>query len=335
MNKGDKNIISLLPKYFRNEADRKEIEEIKEWVEANDQNHMIFDEIRDIWFALNSEEEQKYFDAEKVWKKYSKWIDDQQREEKKTGTVFKIVSGALKYASVILVTLFVSYMVFQGNEKSAESKPFIAEVPNGQTSIITLYDGTVVRLNSGSKLVCDSYNSKTERRVSLDGEGYFKVTHDPNVPFYVDVKKMTIKVYGTEFNVYAYDEDNFVKTTLIKGKVGVFLPDGKEYFLKPNEMFLVNSEGKIKLKKVNPYESVSWMKGYYKFKDETFEEISKHIERMFNMKVIFDFKELKSERFTGRINKDDQINDVMQKLQMTSNYTLRFKIKGNTIYIYK
>jgi len=336
MKKDDKYIISLLPKYFKNEAEKSEIKQITGWVEESEGNRMVFDEIRDVWFAMTSEKERESFDTEKAWEKYSAWIDEQHSRETGRGNLRKFVMSVLRYASVILITLLVSYLVlFRSNEKSFETKPFIVEIPKGQTGSVTLYDGTAVMLNSGSRLVCDSYKSKTERRVSFTGEGYFKVAHNPDVPFFVDVKNISLKVYGTEFNVYAYGEDDFVKTTLINGKVGVLLPDGKEYLLKPDEMLLVNSEESIKLKKVNPSESVSWMKGYYKFKDETIEEISKHIERMYNVDVVFDSKGLKSEKFTGRINKSEKINIVMQKLQMTSNFILRYKIKGDTIHIYK
>ena len=333
MKTDEKSIISLLPRYFRNEVDSKEIEAVTEWVKANDQNRRIFDEIRDIWYALNSEEEKKNFDTEKAWKKYSKWIDAQQTEKKKL-SVFRIVSGALKYASVIVVTLFVSYMLFHGNGKPAEAKPFIVEVPNGQTSTITLYDGTVVSLNSGSKLICDSYNSKTERRVSLDGEGYFKVTHDPDVPFFVDVKKMSIKVYGTEFNVYAYEDDNYFQTTLVQGKVGVILPNGTEYILKPSEMLKLE-DGKVVKAKVDVNKNISWIKGYYAFKDAPLSDIARHLGRMFNVKVILDSPNLKDERYTGKINSGDHILDVMQKLRMTSTFVMGYDLNKDTVRIFR
>ena len=336
MKKEDKYIISLLPKYFKNEAEKGEIKQITGWVEESEENRMVFDEIRDIWFAVASEKERENFDTEKAWKKYSAWIDEQQGNETGRGKFRRVAMSVLRYASVILITLLFSYLIsFRNNEKSFETKPFIVEIPKGQTGNVTLYDGTVVMLNSGSRLVCDSYNSKTERRVSFTGEGYFKVTHNPDVPFFVDVKNISLKVYGTKFNVYAYDEDDFVKTTLINGKVGVILPGGKEYILKPEEMLVVNNKGNIKLKKVNSSESISWTKGYLKFKDETLEKISKYLERMYNVNVVFDSNELRSERFTGRINKRDHVNIILQKLQMTSDYLLRYKIKGDTIHIYK
>ena len=333
MKTDDKQIISLLPKYFRNEAEEGEIKQITSWIEVSDQNRLIFDEIRDIWFALSSEKERERFDTEKAWEKYSNWIDKHAKE--KSSKVSRIVSAAIKYAAVVAFTVAVSFFYFNKSGEQESSRPFIAEVPNGQTSTITLYDGTVVRLNSGSRLVCDSYNSKTERRVSLEGEGYFKVIHDPNVPFYVDVKKMTIKVYGTEFNVLAYEDDDYSETILVEGKVGVFLPDGEEYILKPNEMLRLDESGKVITKKVNARDHISWIKGSYAFKDAKLSDIAKHLERIFGVRVVIDSPELKEERYTGKINSGDQIFDVMQKLRMTSTFTMGYELRNDTIRIFK
>jgi len=335
MKKDDKQIIFLLPKYFRNETDEGEIKKIVSWIKESEENLLIFDEIRDVWFALSSEENRGRFDTEKAWKIYSRWIDEHAKPAKTKNYNYKLISGMLKYAAVIAVTLVLSFLFLNRPDNEEVFKPFIAEVPAGQTSIITLYDGSVVKLNSGSRLVCNSYNSKTERRVSLNGEGYFKVMHDPDVPFYVDVKKMTIKVYGTEFNVIAYESDNYSETTLVKGKVGVFLPNGKEYLLKPNEMLRLDEKGNLMKKKVDALDYISWLNGNYTFKDAKLSDIAKHIERMFGVKVIIDSPELKEERYAGKINSGDQIYDVMQKLRMTSTFTMGYELKGDTIWIFK
>ena len=53
------------------------------------------------------------------------------------------------------------------------------------------------------------------------GEGYFEVKQNGGVPFTVHTHGYDVVVKGTKFNVSAYEEDPFISTTLIEGKVTV------------------------------------------------------------------------------------------------------------------
>ena len=69
-----------------------------------------------------------------------------------------------------------------------------------------LPDGTHIWLNAGS--VLRYYGDLTGRRrvVELDGEGFFKVRHDADRPFILQMEDMNIEVLGTEFDVINYAE---------------------------------------------------------------------------------------------------------------------------------
>ena len=65
---------------------------------------------------------------------------------------------------------------------------------------------------------------KNERRVQLDGEGYFQVAHDTRRTFIVQVGELEVKVLGTVFNVCAYNNEQDVTVVLLEGKVSVQTP---------------------------------------------------------------------------------------------------------------
>ena len=45
-------------------------------------------------------------------------------------------------------------------------------------------------------------------------------------PFYVNTPNgLSVYVYGTKFNVAAYEDDNYIETVLEKGKVNVITPN--------------------------------------------------------------------------------------------------------------
>jgi transmembrane sensor len=81
---------------------------------------------------------------------------------------------------------------------------------------ITLKDGSQVELNLGSELTYSNY--KDQRRVNLKkGEAFFSVVHDSSHPFVVKAAEGRIRVTGTRFNVWLYEDQ--VKVNLIEGSV--------------------------------------------------------------------------------------------------------------------
>ncbi len=83
---------------------------------------------------------------------------------------------------------------------------------------ITLADGSHVQLNLGSQLTFANY--KDQRRVTLGkGEAYFEVQHDARHPFVVRAGRGQVRVTGTHFNVWTYQDQ--VVVTLTQGSVQV------------------------------------------------------------------------------------------------------------------
>ncbi|VVN43458.1 hypothetical protein PS862_04520 [Pseudomonas fluorescens] len=81
---------------------------------------------------------------------------------------------------------------------------------------VTLSDGSQVELNLGSELTFSNY--KDHRRVTLDkGEAFFSVSHDTAHPFIVRAADGRIRVTGTQFNVWMYEDQ--VRVNLIEGSV--------------------------------------------------------------------------------------------------------------------
>lgn len=84
------------------------------------------------------------------------------------------------------------------------------------TRQVTLGDGSKVELNLGTELTFKNY--KDQRRVTLNkGEAFFKVSHDATHPFIVRAAQGRIRVTGTQFNVWMYEDQ--VRVNLIEGSV--------------------------------------------------------------------------------------------------------------------
>ena len=86
----------------------------------------------------------------------------------------------------------------------------------GSQARSTLSDGSVVTLNSGSRI--DLAFSNRERRVTLTrGEAYFAVRKGDRRPFFVDAGEGHVRVTGTHF--YVRRDDDRVTVTVEEGHV--------------------------------------------------------------------------------------------------------------------
>jgi transmembrane sensor len=100
----------------------------------------------------------------------------------------------------------------------------------GTRSYVELPDGSKLWLNAGSKV----RYATDARELTLSGEAFFDVKHDPGHPFLIHVSGLTVRVLGTSLNVRAYPGDSTVETTLIQGKAEIAVP-GEAIVLRPSE----------------------------------------------------------------------------------------------------
>jgi len=196
-------------------------------------------------------------------------------------------------------------------------------VPYGKRSQITLSDGSKVWLNSGSKLVYPA-NIKEKRTVYIEGEAIFEVTHSEQHPFFVVTKGFEIKVLGTVFNVTSYPDDNVSSTVLERGKIELasteknFLSKEKLTIL-PGTMAVYNPDEKtFNQQKVDTRDYMSWRDGYFIFKDESLENITKKLERYYNVKIDLQNEIIGKEKFSGNLNLRTTPEEVLNVIAETT-----------------
>ena len=106
-----------------------------------------------------------------------------------------------------------------GGQETKKAEYYTLNVPYGEKYSIVLPDGTKVFLNAGTTLRYPDHFEGGSREVYLNGEAYLEVTKDAEHPFVVKTEEVEVKVLGTVFNVNAYPEGEWVRTTLVEGKV--------------------------------------------------------------------------------------------------------------------
>lgn len=189
-------------------------------------------------------------------------------------------------------------------------------VPRGGEYQLVLPDGTGVWLNSDTELSYSVPFVGDRREVSLKGEAYFDVAHNADKPFVVSAQGQQVEVLGTEFNISAYEQDEYVVTTLVEGKVKVARGLDEKKFLLPNEQSILNNEnGDLKKVEVNVYPYVSWKDGRFVFKNEALESILSKAARWYDVEIVFEDKGISNTRFTGDLPRYSDMSSLLQIIE--------------------
>lgn len=221
-------------------------------------------------------------------------------------------------------------LIYTGNESEIPVYNTIS-IPRGGEYHLVLSDGTKIWVNSCTEIRYPVAFSSTERVVYLSGEAYFEVKKDSR-PFKVMVNDLQVKVYGTSFNVNAYDK-RMVETTLIEGNVGLRRKGNEqEVHLKPSEQGLYQvDKASIEVQKVNVYDFIAWKNGEFVFNDETIEEIMKRLSVWYDIDVTYEDTSVKKRKFTGVMQRYATIDKILYYIQETA--TIKFSANDREIKV--
>ena len=226
--------------------------------------------------------------------------------------------------------------VIYESRQGAEDKESVYNeliVPRGGEYDIILEDGTHVWLNADSKLKYPAVFTGKERRVYLEGEGYFDVARDSTRPFFVETQKQSIRVLGTAFNVCSYSGDQKNYTTLARGKVVVQdKQGGKQWILSPGQQVCLNiANGESVVREVDVQKEIAWKDGVFVFHGQTLEQIMTKLARWYNVTVFYQNEETRSLLFKGNLPRYSNFQMILNVLEKSSN--VKFNVKDRVVTV--
>ena len=174
--------------------------------------------------------------------------------------------------------------------KNAPAKEKLLTVPYGCSADLTLPDGSVAYVHTGSTLSFSPQYIRGKRVVILDGEAYFQVKHDERHPFVVQADQVTTTVYGTEFNVNTRDKGG-VAVTLVTGCVGVEAP-GCNRRIAPGEQLSVNARD-VTTRQVDVRPYTNWRDGYLYYDHQPLKDIITDLAKNYHLGVHFEKNSVK------------------------------------------
>lgn len=315
---------STILKYIRNAASEEEKVQIDIWLKEDSEHEKALLQIARIFYANQTQERIVSRDSLWAYKKVKKRIDNRRKHL----WLYRISVAAACFIGVLVISTVVSFLLQKSPVLAPQQITVCAN--RGVRTCLDLPDGSVAYLNSGSTLSYPlSYNGK-DRRVVLSGEAYFSVKHDPERPFIVSVSedKMKVKVFGTEFNVQAYEKDDIIQTTLVTGSVNIETKDmnGKtnERNLSPAEKAIYDlSNNTLNVITVDVASEVAWKEGRLVFKETPLPEVLKSLANFYNVEFEIQDTVLNTYCFTGTFN-NRQLPQVLDYLRISSciNYSI-------------
>lgn len=206
--------------------------------------------------------------------------------------------------------------------------------PKGGQYKVILPDGTEVWLNAASRLKYPVKFIANERKVVLNGEAYFEVTKNPDMPFVVNAGNQVIRVLGTKFNINSYADEQEIKTTLAEGKVKVSLLDpnnlplNHQFTLRPGQQ-AISTATSLNVKEVSADEATAWKDGLFVFSQSSIKHVMQQISRWYDVDV--NYNDLPEKRFEGEISRDIPLSELLRAIEKTNQIT--FLIEGRKLTV--
>lgn len=305
----------IITKYLEGHASKEEQLKLLEWM-RDKKNQLDFHRYKLVWknslkenqFPGNGEESWNKLQAQLLQKSYNRWQGSWK------------INQFFKYAAIFFFVISLGGLAYFLSDFSKHTKESFTTViaENGQISKVELPDGSLVWLNSGSKIsYCNNF-AYNNRDVNLLGEAYFNITKNEDLPLIVNCEDLQVKVLGTRFNVKAYQRSNYIGIVLEEGAVELLNKQIESFSckLKSGERARYDkSNMELNVSNVNTTKFTAWKEGVMNVYDQSMERVVKRLETRYNQKFEIS-DEVKDFHYTFTIQNEslDEIIKLMEKI---------------------
>lgn len=344
----------MIEKFLRNECNAYESLKLLEWLKTTD-----YEDLEDLIEDDLNRELIKEVDSEKdlnhlLHNIYSSEINNNSLNLDKPREPFIPFAPAYKKTKRLLILLVkcaasvffiagISYLFYsnltnQEPVQSGENEDFITKSnQRGRKSTIHLKDGSIVYLNSESKITYPSNFSDSLRVVRLEGEAFFDVAKNTSKPFNVIIGPLQVEVLGTSFNIKALKDEDEIKISLASGKIALFheTDDGKiekKLALSPKQAVVYSVDKKVfnEITSFDAIEEFGWKDGVIYFNKAGLVTVFNTLEQWYNIR--FEVKNDPSSiwSYTG-VFKNATLENVLNSIGHTEGFD--FSIEHDKVII--
>ncbi len=327
----------LLTKFINNEVSEQEKSEVESWLNESEENREEMENCRKMLQKVDTYFKAKNFDSEAALKHVKSKINPVQLKVVQRKKL--LLAHFYKYAAILVVAVLLGsagyYLGFKKQIFSGYEQVAAAETQ--QNNEFVLPDGSVVTLNSDSKLDFPKQFASNVREVTIIGEAFFEVKPNPEKPFVINAGNTQVKVLGTSFNVSAYPDAETVDVIVTTGKVQVtrksddLLAEKSEVFLTPGEKGTLFIQRNFLEKSVNTDPNyLAWKTNDIIFNETPLSEVVRCLEKVYHINIELAEPELANEVLTAHFDKKP-ISFVLNVVRLTFNLELTEENENYTL----
>ena len=255
------------------------------------------------------------------------------RLEKNSSQNSRFITIFQRIAAILIIPLILTFFAIiysQSNQNLTEIASAEIQCPMGVRTKFVLPDGTTGFLNGGSQLKYPVTFSGG-RKVTLQGEAFFDVTHDKKHPFIVNTTNLEIKVLGTQFNVIAYEDATNEEIILKQGKVEISSSKGdKLEILQPNQRLVLDTKTRIyKKSDEDALQYIAWTEGKLVFRNVNIQQLANRLERWYNVNIEIEDEELLKYAFRATFI-NEPLDEVLKLFALTAPLTYKEEKREST-----
>lgn len=258
---------------------------------------------------------------------FSKLQADIRRRKRRR--IARTAASVFAAAAVVAAVVFACFYAGSG---AGQPHEYIVKTGFREKTMIILPDSTKVWLNSASCLKYSDDFSNGRRAVSLTGEAFFDVTHNPQSPFRVNLSAGSIVVKGTKFNVSAYESERELSAALLEGRI-VFCNESVRIDMEPGERVTYDlvSENISKVK-ADVCSYASWVDGKLDFTDITLEKLFARLSSIYGIKIVYTPEKYQDKTFRIILNNyEESIYNIMDAISFIA--PIKYNVRGEILFV--
>ncbi|MBW6499952.1 MAG: DUF4974 domain-containing protein [Bacteroidales bacterium] len=315
------DITEVAAKYFSGNGSPEEKEYLEKWINDSEENATYFRQLGNIWATADADCVSDEIDTSRALTKIRKRISGDS-------AMRRLWFAWGKIAAVLIIPLVI-WNIMKLFQKPAEDisfqQPVYSEVyaTFGTRTALRLADSSLVWLNSGSSLRYPDKFTGSHREVYLNGEAYFEVKSEEQMPFIVRTADIAVRATGTKFNILGFNSGQVSEVTLVAGKVSVSEINNKgidtliTHLIPDQHMVYNKSTGVVSVRDEDTYKFISWKDGKLIFRNEPLSEVAKKLSQVFNVDIEIQGDVLHDYRYRATFQ-DETLSDILKLLEISA-----------------